>query len=58
MEQIDEEMKRIKEEKKAVKAKMAAENQRLEEKANEMIAEITEPASNDVPLDELGEGTD
>lgn len=30
------------------------ENTRLEEKANEMIAEITEPPSNDVPLDELG----
>ena len=32
------------------------ENERLEEKANEMIAQITEPPSNDVPLDELGEG--
>ncbi|CAG5094774.1 Oidioi.mRNA.OKI2018_I69.XSR.g13854.t1.cds [Oikopleura dioica] len=58
LEDIDEELKRIKQAKKEVKAEMAAENQRLEEKANEMIAEITEPASNDVPLDELGEGTD
>lgn len=34
------------------------ENTRLEEKANEMIAEITEPPSNDVPLDELGAGSE
>jgi hypothetical protein len=37
---------------------MDQENTRLEEKANEMIAEITEPPSNDVPLDELGAGAE
>ena len=37
---------------------MDQENTRLAEKANEMIAEITEPPSNDVPLDELGAGAE